>query len=354
MLIRMPESSPPEAISDSFASPESLPPARRFPRARKFGKRLLIGTGVTIGYTISIGAYNAVQYYDLFENQGGRDDIDMIEDAEHCAPFDYVETEPQTGLPIAPAGFTFEQAKNTIAVEKQHAHVRSAAERLKPAGFNLLRFVEQFARANLHEFDSFTSAYSGAEIHLHSNIRNPSVEADTALLDELFHSTLDERITYDHITVGQFMECARENILLSRGGDMLKGVRINLYIHGTPGVCFSNGHLQEYPTTGNVTYLSFCDSSAGTLKDLWIDIVPGILTYEQTWSAVTTHHHDIDKANRSINRFILHEPAHLWMQSLGLPFKVHPNERLADHIEQQVTRQLYPKGIPLAVTYSES
>lgn len=335
---------PVQTAPEAICPPEAGRFARLRSRAIKFGK-------CALAYTTFIGSYNAIQYIDTFYFEGNRDDIEMIEDATLCEPFDYVETEISTGLPIAPKGFTPKQAEQTLTTERKYAEVRSAARHLKPAGVFPHKFLEQFVSINRHEFDSFTSIYSGANIHLYSDTDDAFSQVDKAAIDELVHSSLDENLTFDHITVSQFMECARDQILLSRGGSLLKDHRINLYIASQPGVCWSNGHIQTLPQDPEVTYRDFCDSVGATVKDLKFDFIPGILAYEQTWLTVMSSRHDPVDAQSQVSRGILHEPIHLWQQALGLPFKYDPNERLADYIEAKVRLQRYDNDLPVAVQY---
>ncbi len=326
---------------------EPIPPPDYLGRMYKVGK-------YTLAYVVAITGYNVAQYIDTFYFDGRRDDIEMIEDAERCAPFSYVRVEAGSGRAIAPQGFTPKQAEETVTSEQEYSDVHSAVDNLEPDGLRPHKFIEQLLDINSHEFDSFTSSYSGADVHLYTDTDRPLFKVNREIIDELMHASLNESLTFDHITVSQFMECARDQILLSHGGSLLEGERVNLYIASTPGVCWSNGHIQNFPEDSDVSYREFCDSSGATMKDLSFDIIPGILSYEQTWIAVMTHNYDINMAEQHISKNLMHEPIHLWQQALGLPFKYHPNERLADFIEYQVKSQLYPDGFPVAVQYFQA
>lgn len=316
------------------------------PKIRKFGAYML-------AYTVFVTAYNGFQFGYTLGIEGRRDDIEMIEDAAKCPPFDYVNTDLATGRPIVPQGFTLEQAIATTTTENDFADVKSAADNVEPRKFNLFASINELLGFDDTEFASFTSEYSGADFHLYSDREDPFESVDTEVIDELIHASLDDTIVYDHITVNQFMEYARDNILLSHGGHMLDGERINIYLHSQPEYCWSNGTVQKFPTGTGTTFKEFCDSRGASYKDVTISIIPGILQYEHTWMAVMTHRSLDGKANEKLNEGLLHEFVHIVQQYLGLPFKYNPNERHADYVEEETIETLYPDGLPLGIKFNE-
>ena len=316
---------------------------------RKWLKRFMVAA---VGYIAFVAVDNATFYYET--TRVSADDPSMLYDIDGCDPFPKVVKENDNNLKANYKKLTEAEIQAMLNVELDFKDTTSAARNFEPLKFNPLEFTLDWVEIHKHEQLNFISDISGLEVHLYSDTEdNPFIiedETETVdVIDELIHSSLDERVSYKHAGVEAYVDCLRERFIDMSGPRELEGQRLDVYVPSTPGVCFSNGLVQEFPE--GAIYKEFCDS-VGATKDIRITVRP-IYEYRRNWMAIMTTNKESDVVDVKLSRMFVHEPTHFLMETAGMPFRLDKNESLAQHLEHEVINQLYSDGLPTSLSYRD-
>jgi hypothetical protein len=317
---------------------------------RKWLKRTMLAA---VGYLAFVAVDNATFYYETARVSA--DDQTMLYDIEGCEPFPAVAEEGKhdevtfKGEPLTEA-----EKQALLDIEFEFKGTESAAKNFERSKFNPLDFILDWVEIHKHEKLAFTSEISGLDVHIYSDTdKNPFVIEDKSetigAIDELIHSSLDESVEYSHVGVDAYVDCLRERFIDEDGPRELEDERLNIYVPSKPGVCFSNGLVQEFPD--DATYGEFCDS-VGATKEIRIAIRP-FYEYRRNWMVIMTTSKSPEVAEYKLSKILVHEPTHFLMETAGMPFRITENERLAEYIEQQVITQIYHDDIPLSLAYPD-
>ena len=298
--------------------------------------------------TAAVAADNLMPYMQDLQtrNQEGP----MVEDVDGCPHIP--DAYEMHALSLQPALLQPDvdqlEAAETLAIEEQYAPTRSSAENFKPEQFNILDAAVQWENILDHEISGFTSTYSGIDFHIYSDEADPFETLDLQGLDELFHAAFSDKVHYEHIGVRTLMDCMRHRFIDADGPRELEGTDVNVYIASGTGVCWSNGLVQEKPS--GVLSDTFCDSAGATYMGIELSLGP--LKYQEGWTAIMTTDTNPATYPTTIAQKAIHEVGgHLWAQAAGIPFKIRPNEALAQYIENQVIGDVYGGTVPTPITY---
>lgn len=316
---------------------------------RRWIKRTMLAT---VGYLAFVSVDNAAFYYDTARLNA--DDGHMLYDIDGCEPFpdpihNPVKTVGDNKVDLTPA-----EIEEIEAVEFEFIESKSAATNFKPEKFNAVDFIKDWVEIHRHEQLTFTSEISGLDVHLYTDVEeNPFDLTDKAetisVMDELIHISLDERIEYSHAGIAAYVDCLQYKYLDPEGPRELEEESLHIYVPSKPGVCFSNGLVQDLPA--DVAYKPFCNS-VGATKDVRITAWP-FYEYRRDWMVLMASRSEKHNAEYKISKMFIHEPTHFLMETAGMPFRYHENERLALYLENEVIKQLYPDGLPASLKYTE-
>ncbi len=311
------------------------------PCPEKNRKRLKMSMLAAVGYLAFVAVDNAAFYY---ETAGvSADTGTILYDIEGCEPFPNAE-EIQND----------EKKKATNNVEKEFNSKVSAASKFELFKFNPVEFTLDWFEIHTSEQFSFTSEISGLEIHVYSDTdQNPfkieDIEESMGVIDELIHSSLDERLVYEHVGVAAYVDCLRKRFIDADGPRELVDERLNIYVPSKPGVCFSDGLVKELPK--DKTSKEFCDSIGGT-KEIRFSVWP-FYEYRHNWMVLMTTSTDPETAEYRLSKKLGHESDHFLMEESGMHFDYDGNEGLAQYQEREVMDQLYAEDIPVSFAYPD-
>jgi hypothetical protein len=314
---------------------------------RKWLKRTMLAA---LGYMAFVAVDNVAYYTEVARVSA--DSEQMLYDVDGCDPFPAVVEDEQKNTDIDKPELTDAEKQAILDIEFHFKDTQSAARNLEPKKVDPIEFVFDWYEIHKHEKLAFTSDISGLDVHIYSDTEeNPflieDMEETTNNIDELIHSSLDENVEYEHAGVEAYTDCLHERFIDKTGPRELEGKELYIYVPSTPGVCFSNGLVQKFPT--GAIYKEFCDSTGGT-KEIRFALRP-FYEYKRTWMTLMTHHKEPEKVEQRLSEKIEHEILHFLMEEAGMPFHYDDNEKLAQYIDGEVTEQLYSEGFPITFAY---
>jgi hypothetical protein len=316
---------------------------------RKWLKRSILAG---VGYLAFVSVDNAKFYYDT--TRVSADDNRMLYDIDGCDPFPDNEAGKDTDTGDSSNTLTATEKQAIENIEFEFKDTKSAARNFEPHKFNPAKFVLDWVEIHKNEQLAFTSEISGLNVYLYSDTKNYPFQIEDkqetiTTLDELIHSSLDTRVNYEHLGVAAYIDCLRHRYINPEGPRELEDKRLNVYVPSRPGVCFSNGLVQDFPD--GAIYREFCDS-IGATKDIRLAVRP-FYEYRQNWMVLMTNDKTPTAAEHELSELFVHEPTHFLMETAGMPFRYDENEALADYLEQQVLDQLYSEHLPVSLSYPE-
>ena len=328
--------------------PEHLVDPRPQERRRgSFGRKAGGAGALALLATAAIALQNIAPYADDLRTMN--DQGSMIEDVEGCPDIPTFSTMHAGMSRPGAAAFTPAEIEAAEKVELDYADKRSKVEEFEPKKFDPLAAALEWKNVLSHEITSFTSSISGVKFHIYSDREDPFKLLDLPTLDELFHAVFSDKASFEHVGVQALVDCMRHRFIDADGPRELEGREVNIFIPSETGICWSNGLIQHKPKTA--PYKSFCDSNGATYMDLRLSL--GTLHYSEGWSAFMTTSTDPEEYPERLSELAIHElNGHLWEQAAGLPFKLDPNEQLAQYIESQVIADVYNGHPPVAIVFS--